>query len=72
MWILKGILAGTSLFIVGSVFYLYITLFRPRIGQNVAIALSVIKVYTIWNPIYWVAFAAALVLGCALTCRFAR
>ena len=72
MWILKGALGGTLLFIVGSVFYLYITLFRPRIGQNVAIALSAIKAYTIWNPVYWAVFAVVLVAGCAVAYRIAH
>jgi len=72
VWILKGALAGTSLFIVGSLFYVYFTLFRPRIGQNVAIGLSVIKVYTIWNPIYWAVFVAVLAAGCAVAYRIAH
>jgi len=72
VWILKGILVGTFLFIVGSVFYVFFTLFRPRIGQNVAIGFSVIKPYTIWNPIYWVVFAAVLVAGCAVAYRVAH
>jgi uncharacterized membrane protein len=64
MWILKGSLLGTGLFLVGTVFFLISALGPLR--ANTAIALSAITGYTIHNPLFWVAFLASLMLGCAI------
>jgi len=54
MWILKGSLLGTGLFLVGTFFFLIVVL-RP-FRSNTAIH----------NPLFWAAFAASLVIGCAI------
>lgn len=64
MWILKGSLLGTGLFLVGTVFFLIVAamLFRA----NRAIGLSVITGLTIHNSLFWAAYVASLVIGCAI------
>ncbi len=64
MWILKGSLLGTGLFLVGTVFFLIAAAGPFR--ANRAIGLSVITGVTIHNPLFWVAFVASLVIGCAI------
>ncbi len=64
MWILKGTLLGTGLFLVGTVLFL-IAMARP-FQPNRAIGLSVITGITIHNPMFWAAFFASLVIGCAI------
>ena len=64
MWILKGSLLGMGLFIIGSVLFLIATTLPFR--ANHAIGLSVITGRTIHNPLFWIAFVASLVIGCAI------
>jgi hypothetical protein len=63
MWILKGTLLGTGLFLVGAVLFL-IAAMGP-FAANRAIGLSAIKGITTHNPMFWVAFFASIVIGCA-------
>jgi hypothetical protein len=63
MWILKGTLLGTGLFLVGAVLFL-IAVMGP-FAANRAIGLSAITGITIHNPMFWVAFFASIVIGCA-------
>jgi len=58
MWILKGSVLGTGLFLVGTFFFL-IAVVRP-FRSNTAIGLSVITGLTIHNPLFWAAFAASV------------
>jgi hypothetical protein len=64
MWILKGTLLGTGLFVVGTVLFL-IAMARP-FKANRAIGLSAITGITIHNPMFWLAFFASLAIGCAI------
>ena len=64
MCILKGSVLGTGLFLVGTFFFL-IAVVRP-FRSNTAIGLSVITGLTIHNPLFWVAFLASLMIGCAI------
>ncbi len=64
MWILKGSLLGAGLFLVGTVLFL-IAVTGP-FRANRAIGLSAITGVTIHNPLFWVAFVACLVIGCAI------
>jgi len=64
MWILKGSLLGTGLFLIGSVLFLIATTGPFR--ANRAIGLSAITGVTIHNPLFWVAFFASLAIGCAI------
>jgi hypothetical protein len=64
MWILKGTLLGTGLFLVGTVLFLIGTL--GPFKANRAIGLSAITGVTIHNPLFWITFVASLVIGCAI------
>jgi hypothetical protein len=64
MWILKGSLLGVGLFLVGAILFLIATTGPFR--ANRAIGLSVITGLTIHNPLFWVAFFASLMIGCAI------
>jgi hypothetical protein len=64
MWILKGSLLGTGLFLVGTVLFLIATTGPFR--ANKAIGLNVITGLTIHNLLFWVAFVASLMIGCAI------
>ncbi len=64
MWILKGTLLGTGLFLLGAVLFLIAATGPFR--ANRAIGLSAITGLTIHNPLFWVAFFASLVIGCAI------
>jgi hypothetical protein len=64
MWIVKGALLGTGLFLVGTAFFL-VAVASP-LRANKATGLSVIAGLTIHNPLFWAAFVASLVIGCAI------
>jgi hypothetical protein len=64
MWILKGTLLGTGLFLVGTIVFLIATVGPFR--ANRAIGLSAITGVTIHNPLFWTAFLASLMIGCAI------
>ncbi len=64
MWILKGTLLGTGLFLVGTIFFLFAAA-RP-FRANSAIGLSVITGLTIHNFLFWMTFLASVVIGCAI------
>jgi hypothetical protein len=64
MWILRGSLLGIALFLVGAIIFL-IAAIRP-FRSNRAIGLSVISSLTVHNFLFWLAFLACLVIGCAI------
>jgi hypothetical protein len=64
MWILKGSLLGTGLFLVGTVLFLIAT--TGPFGANRAIGLSAITGIATHNPLFWAALLASLVIGCAI------
>jgi hypothetical protein len=68
MWVIKGALFGVLAFALCTVVYLYLVLGPGR--ANVATDLNIVAAYTLWRPLYWVAFAMMLVIGCALTHHF--
>lgn len=64
MLLLKGSLLGLGIFFVGTIAY---TLFAlQREGSTNAIGLNVIRYMTIYDPYFWAALVACLVLGCAM------
>ena len=65
MWILKGITLGTGFFVIGTVVFLFLTVFRP-LSTNRATGLSAIVGMTTGNPFFWVALVACLMLGVSL------
>lgn len=65
MWIAKGTLLGTWLFVFGTIAYLYFAVFRT-LPSGAAVDLRVITHYTTQNPLWWAAFVASIVLGCSI------
>jgi hypothetical protein len=62
MWIVKGILLGTLVFVVGSIIY-YVGAMPT--GTT---ALQ----WNILNPLFWLAFVATLILGCVVVKQWPR
>ncbi len=69
MWILKGTLLGLWLFGFGSLFYLYLTIFRP-LRPHTATSFSLLTGQRIHNPLWWAALVVCLVLGYAIAHRW--
>jgi hypothetical protein len=65
MWILKGVSLGTGFFVVGTIAYLLLTVFRP-LSTSKATGLSALVGMTTGNPFFWTALVACLVLGVCL------
>jgi hypothetical protein len=76
MWIVKGILLGALLFVVGSVIYVIamIEMGTARATGTTALRYSnfLLLSWSIHNPLYWLAFVATLILGCVVVKRLAR
>jgi hypothetical protein len=64
MWIVKGALLGTGFFLVGTVLFLIMTMWPFRTG--VATGISALTAYTTHNPLWFLALAASVALGCAI------
>jgi hypothetical protein len=65
MWLIKGMSLGTGFFVVGTITFLLLTLFRP-FSTSKATGLSAITGITTANPFFWTALVACLVLGVCL------
>ena len=65
MWIIKGISLGTGFFVVGTIAFLLLTVFRP-LSTSKATGLSALTGMTTANPFFWTALLACLVLGVCL------
>jgi hypothetical protein len=65
MWLIKGISLGTGFFVVGTICFLLLTIFRP-LSTSRATGLSAITGMTTANPFFWTALVACLVLGVCL------
>jgi hypothetical protein len=63
MRIVIGVFLGTGLFLVGSILYLFVYMWP--MGAK-AIGLSAIEGLTIQNPLYWLAFAVMIGVGCRI------
>ena len=63
MWIVKGSLLGSLLFVVGCVVFLVAWISH---GNAKAIGITVIQGLTIHNPLFWMALAGSLMIGCAI------
>lgn len=67
MWLLKGIILGVVLFVIG--FFLYAFAVARRIHLRLDSALSgpwdLLRTLTVPNPYFFLAFAGALMIGCA-------
>ncbi|HXN50440.1 MAG TPA: hypothetical protein VN943_00785 [Candidatus Acidoferrum sp.] len=64
MWIIKGVLLGLGVFLVGSIVYVVGKL-RP-LEADKATSVNLLLSLTASNLWFWVAFAAAVIAGCAV------
>jgi hypothetical protein len=62
MWMLKGIVLGLILFAV--FFVVYFRSFMGPARQGVATSLSVVTSYTLYRPMFWLAFVLTLISCC--------
>jgi hypothetical protein len=62
MWILKGILLGFGIFVIGSLVYVGAKL-RP-FEEHKATGISAITGVTLYNPWWWVILVVILALAC--------
>ncbi len=69
MWIVKGMLLGALVFVVGSIIYVVAMI---EMGTARATGTTALQAWTVQNPLYWLAFAAALILGCLVVKRWPR
>jgi hypothetical protein len=65
MWIIRGLLLGFGLFVMGTLVFLKFTVFSPT-AHSAATGLSAIQAYTTQNPFFWAALVACLVLGVSI------
>jgi hypothetical protein len=65
MWLIKGISLGTGFFVLGTIMFLLLTVFRP-FSASKATGISAITSITTANPFFWAALVACLVLGVCL------
>jgi hypothetical protein len=65
MWLIKGISLGTGFFVVGTIGFLLLTVFRP-ISASKATGLSALVAMTTGNVFFWLALVACLTLGVCL------
>jgi hypothetical protein len=66
MWVLKGLVGGTIIFTLFTVYYLK-SIMGPT-HANKAISLGMLVGSTMQQPLYWLAFLMAL--GSALACAY--
>jgi chromate transport protein ChrA len=75
MWILKGILVGTAIFVTGLLLYLAAFIWqngshypksgdrREEIGSDV---FTLIRYFFLQSPLFYAALVTALLIGCSL------
>ena len=61
MWIVRGVLAGLALFVIGSVIYIITEI---QMSSAPATGSTAIESWTIQNPVYWTALVLAVVISC--------
>jgi hypothetical protein len=66
MWVLKGTFIGISIFAVGAAVFMLLSLRSISGGKQMAIGIRVILLATIYNPWFWAAFVASIVIGLAI------
>jgi hypothetical protein len=71
MWVLKGTFIGVTIFAVGALAFMLLSLrsMGPLLagpGRHWSIDIRSISLTTVGNPWFWAAFAACLVIGCAI------
>lgn len=63
MWIVKGILLGIGICLLGSIIYLVAMIYSNHAR---ATGLSAFKSWTTQNPLYWTGCVLTLALGCGI------
>ncbi len=63
MWILKGVLLGVGLFLVGTIVYVLLT---AQVGGGSGTGIIAVRVWTGQIPFFCLELVAALVIGCAM------
>lgn len=75
MWLLKGILVGMSVFVVGLTFYLAAFMWRKpslnaktgKRGEEIAFdSFTFLRYAVLQSPLFYAAFIGALLIGCSL------
>lgn len=75
MWILKGILLGTAMFVTGFVLYLVAFMWRkasdypkPTAGQGETgfEVFTLVQHVFLHSPLFYAAFVGALLIGCSI------
>jgi hypothetical protein len=66
MWVLKGVISGTVIFLIFTVYYLK-SIIGPM-AANKATSLGMLAESTVREPLYGLAFL--MVLGSAVTCAY--
>jgi hypothetical protein len=74
MWLLKGVLVGMSIFVIGLMLYLAICMWRkpsqhPKSGDRGEIAFDFFPLlwrFFLQSPLFYAAFVSALLIGCSL------
>ncbi len=65
MWLIKGIVLGVVLFVIG--FFAYALAVARRIHLSTEYGpRDLLKTLTARNPYFWLAFTGALMIGCAM------
>jgi hypothetical protein len=75
MWLIKGILVGTAIFVAG--FALYLTMFMPQHASRYAKVADqgqdispdffrLLRYFILQSPLFYAAFTGALLIGCSL------
>ncbi|MFZ0521651.1 MAG: hypothetical protein WAN14_06220 [Candidatus Acidiferrales bacterium] len=75
MWLLKGLLIGTSIFATGFILYLAIGTWRKpsqysrpgdRGGEIASDFFTLLRHFFLQSPLFYAALVGALVIGCSL------
>lgn len=65
MWLLKGIVLGAVLFVIGFFAYAFAVARRIHLRTEYGLG-DLLTTLTFRNPYFWLAFAGALMIGCAM------
>ncbi len=66
MWALKGTFIGVTIFAVGAVVFMLLSLRSLGGGKQMSIDIQVLSLATTYNPWFWAAFVSSIVIGLAI------
>jgi hypothetical protein len=70
MWILKGISLSMCLFGLGTIVYLYLTVYR-HLGPHTSVDIRSLFLLTALNPLWWMMGGVCFVLGFTIAHKMA-